>query len=335
MNKILFTLILFIFTMSAWATCTSPISRSTFSPNTTIRSSLVNTQFDTVYNHVNNMDGDCIQDSSLPASKIDTTTVPSLVYAIKEGCKVSYSDANTLAVGKCIISINGNYIKTTSNTTVTWGCSSCSAEVSSTTYYLYATSASSLTLKISTTAPGEDGYNGTDRALARFYNDASSAIDQYSIDNWRVNSFVPANGYLGALTTTGSWVSNATYAGKYYRVGSKLKATILVSCTGAPTATTLTLTLPSSLSIDTAKLSIGADTLSAVPSTGEARDSGINSFGIYAEYSGTATSISVMVWGAAASYINRAGLSNTAPITLGNGDTVQLEYEVPIVGWND
>jgi hypothetical protein len=332
--KILF-LIIALFSFRAWSTCTSPISRTNSSPNTVLTSTKYNTDVNTVYSHVNNMSGTCIQDASVPATKLDTTTLPSLVYAIKEGCKVSYSDANTLSVGKCIVSVNGNYIKTTSNTTVTWGCSSCSSEVVSTTYYLYATSASSLTLKISTTAPGEDGYNGTDRALARFYNDAASNIDQYSIDNWRVNSFVPSNSYLGALTTTGSWVSNATYSGKYYRVGSKLKGSILVSCTGAPTATALTLTLPSSLSIDTAKLSIGADTLSYIPSWGEARDAGINSFGIYAEYAGTATSISVMVWGAATTYINRAGLSNTAPITLGSGDTVQLEFEVPIVGWND
>jgi hypothetical protein len=69
-NLILISLLALV-ANSAWATCSSPISRTAFSPSTTIRSTTVNTQFDTVYNHVNNMDGDCIQDSSINKTKLE------------------------------------------------------------------------------------------------------------------------------------------------------------------------------------------------------------------------------------------------------------------------
>jgi hypothetical protein len=334
---ILKKLILFlsIISIECWANCTSPLSRTNSSPNTVLTNSKYNNDLNTVYSHVNNMSGTCLQDSSISAVKLDTTSLPPLVFAIKEGCKVSYSDSNTLSVGKCIVSVNGNYIKTTSNTTVTWGCSSCSSETSSGTFYVYATSSSPLTFFLSTTAPGEDGYNGTSRVLGRFYNDASGSIDQYSIDQWKVNGFVASSASLGSLITTGAWNTNVSYVGKYWRVGSRLKASVLVSCSGAPNATSLTINLPSSLSIDTSKLSIGADSISILISSGAARDSGANSFGQGAEYSGSSSAVQVIAWGSAIAYANRALTSNTVPFTFGSGDTVQLEFEVPIVGWND
>jgi hypothetical protein len=335
---ILKKLILFlsIISIECWANCTSPISRTNSSPNTVLTTSKYNNDLNTVYSHVNNISGSCLQDSSISAVKLDTTSLPPLVYAIKEGCRVSYSDPNTLSVGKCIVSVNGNYIKTTSNTTVTWGCSGCSAESSSSTFYVYATSSSPLTFFISTTAPGEDGYNGTSRVLGRFYNDASSNIDQYSVDQWKTNGFQASNAYLGSLTTACSWVSNTTCTGKYWRRGSKLIASVLATASGAPTATPLTFTIPSSLIIDVTKLSVGNSFAAILGSRGTVWDNSAGAgFDVYGEYQGTTTSVAVMIASVAATYSQRALVSSTVPVTIANLDTVSLEFEVPIVGWND
>ena len=57
-----------------------------------------------------------------------------------------------------------------------------------------------------------------------------------------------------SCTMTGSWVSNTTYVCFYRRSGDTADFRVEVQTSGAPTAANLTLTLPNSLSIDTAKL---------------------------------------------------------------------------------
>jgi len=192
--KQFFLILFFILTAyEARAVCSSPIARTNASANSVLTSTRYNTDLNTVYDHVNDIDGDCITDSTIDFAKIDTSTAAPLTDAVKEGCALSFSDSNTISVSKCYITVNGNQIEKTTATTVTWGCGSCSAEVSATTYYIYATSASTLTLKISTTAPDGYGYNSTDRVLGRFYNDSSSDIDRRTITDWIVTGFVADN----------------------------------------------------------------------------------------------------------------------------------------------
>jgi hypothetical protein len=171
------------------ASCSTQITRTNSSPNTVLTSTKYNTDLNTVYTKVNDLDGDCITDDSLPWGSIDETTVPPLAKGVKEGCLATRSDANTISIGKCLIAVNGVQIEKTTATTVTWGCTGCSSEIASTTYYVYAIDASVLTLKISTSAPDAFGYNGTERVLAYFYNNASSDIDSQSVGNWVVNGF--------------------------------------------------------------------------------------------------------------------------------------------------
>jgi len=187
--KFILLLIFSFLTFDTWATCSSPISRTNSSPNSVLTSTKYNLDLNTVYTKVNDLDGDCITDDSISFDKIDQTTLQPLAKGVKEGCLATRSDANTISVDKCLISVSGTQIEKTTATTVTWGCGSCSSEVASTTYYVYATNASTLTLKISTTAPDAYGYNSTDRVLAKFFNDASSNIQTNSIQNWVVNGF--------------------------------------------------------------------------------------------------------------------------------------------------
>lgn len=63
-------LILF-FADSAFSACSTPISRTNNSPNSVLTSTKYNLDINTVYTHTNNMDGDCIQDTSLPKTKLE------------------------------------------------------------------------------------------------------------------------------------------------------------------------------------------------------------------------------------------------------------------------
>jgi hypothetical protein len=73
--KSIFILALTFLTWEAFATCSSPISRTAFGPNTVIQSTTMNTQFNNVYNKVNDLDGDCISDSSIPTAKYEDASI--------------------------------------------------------------------------------------------------------------------------------------------------------------------------------------------------------------------------------------------------------------------
>lgn len=173
-------------------TCTS-ISRTNNSANSVLTSTKYNSDLNTVYTQINALDAGCLTDGTLELAAVNASEWAVVLNAIREGCEVTRSDANTLSVDKCAISVNGSFVKTTSSNTATWGCTDCSAQANDTTYYLYAKNGSasaSLSLLISTTAPNGDSYDSSgNRVLARFYNDTSGDIDQYSITQWRTGAF--------------------------------------------------------------------------------------------------------------------------------------------------
>lgn len=172
--------------------CTT-ISRTNNSPNTVLTSTKYNSDLNTVYTHTNSLDGGCVTDGTLEDGALNTSDFGVPLNAIKQGCNVTRSDAATLSVDSCYVSVNNKWIKTNSATTVTWGCSGCASEVAGQKYYLYAaatsTSPASLDLLISTTGPNGDGFDGSNnRVLAGFYNTASGDISQY-IHPWANGRF--------------------------------------------------------------------------------------------------------------------------------------------------
>jgi len=175
---------------SVFAGTCSSISRTNNAANSVLTSTKYNTDLNTVYNQVNDLDGGCVTDNTLEAAALNSTEFAVLLNGLKEGCLVERSDTNTISVGKCRLSINGNFISTTTNTTVTWGCTGCSAEATQTLYYVYAQSNTSLDLLISTTAPDNGGLSGTSKVLGRFYNDQHSDIATDLVSNWTVNKFI-------------------------------------------------------------------------------------------------------------------------------------------------
>ena len=199
-------LILFIFLSVAvnaafGATCAST-TRTNYTTNQVLTSSALNADFNQLVTKVNALDGGCVTDGTLEFSAIDSTQWGAVTKGIQQGCKVSYSDSNTISVGKCLASVNGSLVETTAANTATWGCSGCSNEAASTTYYAYVkngSASSTLNVLLSTTAPNEDGYdNSSNKVLGRFYNDASSNIDQYTIRRWAVNGFTKAETFYSA-----------------------------------------------------------------------------------------------------------------------------------------
>lgn len=185
--KFIVLLFLIISAQSFGATCTS-ISRTNNSANAVLTSTKYNTDLNTVYTAANALDGGCITDATLEDDALNTTDFAALLNGLTDGCIVAYSDANTLSVGKCRASVNGAFVRTTVATTVTWLCSGCSAEASSTYYFLYiktGSTGSTLNLLISTSAPNEDGYDSSgNKVLAKFYNSSGSDIFTQSIVQW-------------------------------------------------------------------------------------------------------------------------------------------------------
>lgn len=325
-----------LFSLNAFAVCDTVISRTNSSPNTVLTSTKYNLDLNTVYSRVNELPGDCVTAGTLPATALTESEFAPLFEGIKEGCFATRSDANTISIDKCIISVSGNLIKKTTATTVTWGCSGCSSEVSGTTYYVYATDATSLTLKISTTAPDAFGYNGAERALARFYNNASSDIDTYSVDQWIVSRFEPQKVASVSYTPTGTWLVNTTYAGKIRRIGGFAEIALLWSTSGAPTSATLSINLPTGLVIDTARLPRGSSA-QMLFGHGDIFDAAPARFSAFAFFNGSSTtSVDMYPEGSGGTYGNYNGpVNQIVPMTWAAGDSGQVTFLVPIVGWND
>ena len=132
-----------------------------------------------------------------------------------------------------------------------------------------------------------------------------------------------------SYTPTGSWVSNTTYTGYWRRIGDSLEAQVKVATSGAPTSATLTVNLPSGLTIDTAKLTNSATLLNTL-GQGAASDSG-STYILSTSYNSTTSVVAV--------YQNSTGGSETvvtqaAPFTFGASDYVVLSFKVPILGWS-
>lgn len=136
-----------------------------------------------------------------------------------------------------------------------------------------------------------------------------------------------------SFTPTGSWSTNTTYIGKWRRVGDSMELDVSLTLAGAPTATGLTVNMPSGYTIDTTKIS--ASTGGSTPILGVATswDSGTTIYQGYITYNSTTTVI-VYANGASSTYTNAQQVTNTVPMTWASGDVQNLKFSVPILGWS-
>lgn len=147
-----------------------------------------------------------------------------------------------------------------------------------------------------------------------------------------VNRYIPQT--ATSYTPTGSWVTNTTYTGYWWRSGRFFETTVKMDLTGAPTAASLTLTLPNSFVIDTTLLSILTVGSVITGSQVILRDTGTARLSGYCTYGNTTTQVQVMYYATGAAGALDSAVSATAPYTFANTDQISVYYRVPISGWN-
>lgn len=134
-----------------------------------------------------------------------------------------------------------------------------------------------------------------------------------------------------SFTPTGTWSANVAYTGKWRRVGDSAEIEETVTASGAPTGTQ-TFNLPSGLTIDTTKIG-ASDTGYNILGTGNAYDSGVNSYSLMVYYNST-TSVIPHNFNAAGTTAVDATVTATVPFSFGASDRVTVHFIVPIVGWS-
>ncbi len=132
------------------------------------------------------------------------------------------------------------------------------------------------------------------------------------------------------FTPTGSWTTNTSYTGRYRRVGDSMRVTVTVSTSGAPTATSLLVNIPSGFNIDTTKLASttgGQQNLGG----GVANDAGTRSYPLTVYYN-SATSVGIT--SAETTGEASSAVTEDSPFTFGSGDAVSINFIVPIAEWS-
>lgn len=211
----LFLTLIFLLSFDGFAGTCSSISYTSSAANSTLTSTKYNTDNSTVYNFVNAYDAGCITSQTLEADALDQTVATGFAVplnGIVDGCKVTKAHATELSIGNCIASVNNNWIKTASATSVTWAHLDTGAEAASTYYYVYIDSTSdgtTLTPVLSVTAPGTDGMNGSDRVLARVWNDVNSDFIA-TVSQWKGNRFEKDRIFAQYDTDSGQGIANTS-----------------------------------------------------------------------------------------------------------------------------
>ena len=136
-----------------------------------------------------------------------------------------------------------------------------------------------------------------------------------------------------SYTPTGSWVSNVTYTGSWWRSGVFLETMVKLDISGTPTTATLTLTLPGGLSIDTTSMVNTGSGSAITGSQGVIRDTGTGRFMAYCEYAATATTVTCGYYGTGVVGAADSAVTQAAPMTWANTDQATFYYRVPISGW--
>jgi len=131
-------------------------------------------------------------------------------------------------------------------------------------------------------------------------------------------------------TPTGSWTTNTTYTGKWRRVGDLKEYQYDLALTGTPTATNLSLNLPSGDVIDTSKLVSASVGVSHIPNSGGKAFDGVSAVHNLALVYGGTTAVRATYESTATGQI--ANVTQAAPFTFNSGDTIQVSFAVPIVG---
>lgn len=129
-----------------------------------------------------------------------------------------------------------------------------------------------------------------------------------------------------SYTPTGAMSANTTYTGQYRRVGDQMELEVNLAFAGAPTSASATFSLPTGYTINTGVL--GSTTHDAL-GFGAAKLAGASSV-VQAVYS-TTTAIAIVYQSSTAGA--RSAVTQAAPGTIANGDSIQIKAFVPVNEW--
>jgi hypothetical protein len=163
------------------------------------------------------------------------------------------------------------------------------------------------------------------------------------IDNVRVGPSAPRvkgpvvtdwQSYTPTITASTGSVTNATWTGRFRRVGDTAEVRIngIFSATSAA-FTTLLAGLPSGLAVDGSKIVTSANAFTVV-GHGSLADAGVGNYTATVTWAGASGQVRVDSDAANQTYVVNGGTSNTTPFTFNSGDSVNIEFRVPILGWS-
>jgi hypothetical protein len=171
----------------------------------------------------------------------------------------------------------------------------------------------------------------TTRKLMTQYEEFTLVSDN---TNWLIDSHTYPKEWV-AYTPTGSWTANSpVYTGFWKREGDSAFFQTKVTCGGANTSASLTMSIPSGLTMNTGKL---VSSGSASIGHGTIRDVGLVHYTVICSYS-TSTTIAVFNVDDGVSGVNRysqlTAVTQAVPFTSGVNDVCELWLgPVPITNW--
>lgn len=223
-----------------------------------------------------------------------------------------------------------------------------------TTFYLYAiNNAGTLELAVSTrlfdegsivTTTAEGGAGAADSATTIYSTTARSNVplrliarmvsNQVTAGTW---ALVPTEIALGdnymtnrlitpwvAYTPTGTWSANTTYTAFWRRIGDSIDLDITLAITGTPTSATLTVNIPTGMTIDTAKLTSAINGGGPITGNVYLLDSGTADYVGMLTYSSTTAIRPMWLDDSSSPGVAPASITQAAPYTFANGDKIVI-----------
>lgn len=169
--------------------------------------------------------------------------------------------------------------------------------------------------------------NSTSYRLIFHIASTSTATYTFQFDNVSVGPQIVTNGAAitdwVSFTPTGSWTTNASYTGRWRRIGDSMEIEANITLVGgAPGGTSLlSFDMVSGYTQDTSKF---PNTNSQSVGTWHAIDTGVQDYGGELQSTGTAFYLTQ----------GTGRVTATSPFTFGNTDVLQIRAVVPILGWS-
>ena len=151
------------------------------------------------------------------------------------------------------------------------------------------------------------------------------AVQGAPVSDWK--TYTPVLTWVAGITSSEGW---------YRRVGDNMECKIKIVTSGAVTATTLYVSLPTGHSIDTTKLqTAGTSGVVMLPqATGYAREVSPAAESMLSAYLYSSTQVAPCYLISSTANLSFSAINATAPWTWANTDSIEFSFSVPILGWS-